>query len=122
MQEFHDCPYMGHMSEYRTKERVTSTAWWPTWEQELSEYTKLVKDGKRQMGNMRRRLVPGGKENYNACLIIADRFSKSMRCLPCHKEDTVINTALSFWNNIISTCGVPKIISSDMDPKFTSEF
>ncbi|MBW0560132.1 hypothetical protein O181_099847 [Austropuccinia psidii MF-1] len=26
LQEFHDCPYMGHMSEYRTKERVASTA------------------------------------------------------------------------------------------------
>ncbi|MBW0489281.1 hypothetical protein O181_028996 [Austropuccinia psidii MF-1] len=27
-----------------------------------------------------------------------------------------------FWNNIISTCGVPKIILSDRDPKFRSEF
>ncbi|MBW0535520.1 hypothetical protein O181_075235 [Austropuccinia psidii MF-1] len=34
----HDCPYMGHMSEDRTKERVASTDWWPKWEQEFSEY------------------------------------------------------------------------------------
>ncbi|MBW0529372.1 hypothetical protein O181_069087 [Austropuccinia psidii MF-1] len=26
LQEYHDCPYMGHMSEDRTKERVASTA------------------------------------------------------------------------------------------------
>ncbi|MBW0493119.1 hypothetical protein O181_032834 [Austropuccinia psidii MF-1] len=45
-----------------------------------------------------------------------------MRCLPCHKEDTAMDTALLSWNNIISTCGVPKIIISDRDPKFTSEF
>ncbi|MBW0562213.1 hypothetical protein O181_101928 [Austropuccinia psidii MF-1] len=38
LQEFHDCPYMGHMSEDRTKERVASTSRWPKWEQELSEY------------------------------------------------------------------------------------
>ncbi|MBW0490875.1 hypothetical protein O181_030590 [Austropuccinia psidii MF-1] len=38
LQKCHDCPYMGHMSEDRTKERVASTAWWPIWEQELSEY------------------------------------------------------------------------------------
>ncbi|MBW0579444.1 hypothetical protein O181_119159 [Austropuccinia psidii MF-1] len=38
LQEFHDCPYMGHMSEDRTKERVASTAWWPKWEPELREY------------------------------------------------------------------------------------
>ncbi|MBW0535184.1 hypothetical protein O181_074899 [Austropuccinia psidii MF-1] len=41
-----------------------------------------------------------------------------MRCLPCHKEDTAMDTALLFWNNMISTCGVPKIIISDRDPKF----
>ncbi|MBW0470548.1 hypothetical protein O181_010263 [Austropuccinia psidii MF-1] len=33
-----------------------------------------------------------------------------------------MDTALLFWNHIISTCGVPKIIISDRDPKFTSEF
>ncbi|MBW0519270.1 hypothetical protein O181_058985 [Austropuccinia psidii MF-1] len=67
-------------------------------------------------------LLPGGKENFNSCLIIVDRFSKSMRFLPCQKEDTPMDTALLFWNNIISICGVPKIIISDRDPKFTSEF
>ncbi|MBW0492593.1 hypothetical protein O181_032308 [Austropuccinia psidii MF-1] len=66
-------------------------------------------------------LVPGGKENFNACLIILDMFSKIMRCLPCHKKDTAMDTSLLFWNNIISTCGVPKIIISDRYPKFTSE-
>ncbi|MBW0471320.1 hypothetical protein O181_011035 [Austropuccinia psidii MF-1] len=48
-------------------------------------------------------------------------FRKSVRCLPCHKEDTAMDTSLLFWNNIISTCGVPKIIISDSDPKFTTE-
>ncbi|MBW0508098.1 hypothetical protein O181_047813 [Austropuccinia psidii MF-1] len=33
-----------------------------------------------------------------------------------------MDTALLFWNKIISTWGVPKIIISDRDPKFTSEF
>ncbi|MBW0479181.1 hypothetical protein O181_018896 [Austropuccinia psidii MF-1] len=64
--------------------------------------------------------VPGGRENFNAFLIIVYRFSKSVMCLPCHKEDTAMDKALLFWNNI-STCGVPKIIISDRDPKFTSE-
>ncbi|MBW0511381.1 hypothetical protein O181_051096 [Austropuccinia psidii MF-1] len=133
------------MSEDRTKDRVASTAWWPKWEQELSEYINTCerfqkanrKHGKNygllqhieepkhpwETINMDwvTGLVPGGKENYNACLIIVDRFRKSMRCLPCHKEDTAMDTALLFWNNIISTCGVPQIIISDRDPKFTSD-
>ncbi|MBW0578644.1 hypothetical protein O181_118359 [Austropuccinia psidii MF-1] len=69
-----------------------------------------------------RGLFPGGKENFNACLIIVDSFSENMRCLACHKEKKAMDTALFLWNNIISTCGVPKIIISDRDPKFTSEF
>ncbi|MBW0532799.1 hypothetical protein O181_072514 [Austropuccinia psidii MF-1] len=137
---------MGHMSGDRTKERVASTAWWPKWEQELSEYINTCerfqkanrKHGKKygllqhieepkhpwETINMDwvTGLVPGGKENFNACLIIVDRSSKNVRCLPCHKEDTAMNTALLIWNNIISTCGVSKIIISDRDPKFTSEF
>ncbi|MBW0518996.1 hypothetical protein O181_058711 [Austropuccinia psidii MF-1] len=38
LQEYYDCPYMGHMSEDRTKERVASTAWCPKWEQGFIEY------------------------------------------------------------------------------------
>ncbi|MBW0484039.1 hypothetical protein O181_023754 [Austropuccinia psidii MF-1] len=33
-----------------------------------------------------------------------------------------MDTALLFWNNMIATYRVPKIIISDRDPKFTSEF
>ncbi|MBW0473989.1 hypothetical protein O181_013704 [Austropuccinia psidii MF-1] len=145
LQECHDCPYMGHMSEDRTKARVASTAWWPKWEQELSEYINTCercqkanrKNGKKyglvqhieepkhpwETINMDwvTGLVPGGKENCNAFLIIFDGFRKSVRCLLCHKEDTAMDTALLFWNNIIFTCEVPKIIIGDRDPKFTLE-
>ncbi|MBW0486483.1 hypothetical protein O181_026198 [Austropuccinia psidii MF-1] len=38
LQECHYCPYMGHMRQDRTKDRVASTALWPKWEKELSEY------------------------------------------------------------------------------------
>ncbi|MBW0523574.1 hypothetical protein O181_063289 [Austropuccinia psidii MF-1] len=134
------------MSEDRTKERVASTAWWPKWEQEFSEYISPCerchkakrKHGKKYwlLQHIEERkhpwetinidwvtgLVMGSKENFNPFIIIVDRFSKSMRCLQCHKEDTTMVTALLFWNNIISTCGVPKVIISDRDPKFTSEF
>ncbi|MBW0493013.1 hypothetical protein O181_032728 [Austropuccinia psidii MF-1] len=145
LQECHYCPYMGHVSEDRTKERVASTAWWTKWEQELGEYINTCercqkanrKNGKKYgllqhieepkhpwetiIMDWVTGLVPGGKENFNAFLIIVDRFSKSVRFSPCHKEDTAIDNAFSFWNNIISTCGVPKNIISDRDPKFTSE-
>ncbi|MBW0472824.1 hypothetical protein O181_012539 [Austropuccinia psidii MF-1] len=146
LQECHNCPYMGHMSEDITEARVASTDWFPKWEQELSEYINTCerfqkanrKHGKKygliqhieehkhpwETINMDwvAGSVPGGKENFNACLVIVDRYSKSVRCLPCHEEDTAMDTALLFCNNIISTCGVSKMITGDRDPKFTSEF
>ncbi|MBW0478735.1 hypothetical protein O181_018450 [Austropuccinia psidii MF-1] len=67
-------------------------------------------------------LAPGGKERFSSCLVIVDRYSKGLRCLPSHKEDTAMDKALLFWNNIISTCGVPEIIISDRDTEFTLEF
>ncbi|MBW0571220.1 hypothetical protein O181_110935 [Austropuccinia psidii MF-1] len=136
---------MGHMSEDRTKERVASTAWWPRREQVLSEHINTCegcqkanrKHGKKygllqhieepkhpwETINMDwvPGLVPGGREKFNACLIIVDRFRKSMRFLPCHKENTAMDASLLLWNNIICTCGLPKIIMSDREPKFTSE-
>ncbi|MBW0476747.1 hypothetical protein O181_016462 [Austropuccinia psidii MF-1] len=112
LQECHDCPYIGHMNEDSTNQRVEGTAWWPKWEQELIEHIKACE--RCQKANRKHwkkcgllqhieepkhpwetinmdwvtGLVPGGKENFNACLIIVDRFRKSVRCLPCHKEDT----------------------------------
>ncbi|MBW0498623.1 hypothetical protein O181_038338 [Austropuccinia psidii MF-1] len=145
LQECHDCPYMGHMGEYRTKERVASTARWPKWKQELSEYINTCarfQKANRKHGKKYELLqhieepkhpwetinmdwvtgsVPGGRENFNSFPIIADKFSKSVRCLPCHKEEAEMDTYLLLWNNIISTCGVPKIIISYKDPKLTSE-
>ncbi|MBW0470355.1 hypothetical protein O181_010070 [Austropuccinia psidii MF-1] len=133
------------MSEHRMKERVASTAWWLEWEQELSECINTCERFQKENRNHGKKyglpqhieepkhpweainmdwvteIVPGGKEKFNSCLIIVPTFSKSIRCLPCHKEDTAMDTDLLFWNNIIYTCGVPKIIS-DRDQKFTSEF
>ncbi|MBW0462213.1 hypothetical protein O181_001928 [Austropuccinia psidii MF-1] len=133
------------MNENRTREMVASTGWWPKWEQELSEYIHTCercqkanrKHGKKY-GLLQHieetkhpwetintdwvtGLVPGGKENFNAFLVIVDRYSKSVRFLPCNKADPEMDTALLYCNNIISPCGVPKIIISDRDPKFTSE-
>ncbi|MBW0470354.1 hypothetical protein O181_010069 [Austropuccinia psidii MF-1] len=105
---------MGHMSEYRTKERVARTAWWTICKEELSEYRSTCERFQKENRKNERKygllqhieepkiswetinidwvtgLVPGGEGNFNACLIIFDRYSKSVRFLPFHKEDTVM--------------------------------
>ncbi|MBW0588523.1 hypothetical protein O181_128238 [Austropuccinia psidii MF-1] len=65
-------------------------------------------------------LPTGGDKSYNACLVIVDRYSKTPIFLPCHKDDTSMDTALLIWNIVISHTGLFKNIISDRDPKFTS--
>ncbi|MBW0490058.1 hypothetical protein O181_029773 [Austropuccinia psidii MF-1] len=61
-------------------------------------------------------------ETHVLKIVIVDKYNKSFRFLPCHKEDTEIDPELLLWSKIITTCGVPKIIISDRNPKFRSEF
>ncbi|MBW0559243.1 hypothetical protein O181_098958 [Austropuccinia psidii MF-1] len=65
-------------------------------------------------------LPPAGERSYNACLVTVDRFSKTPIFLPCHKDDTSMDTALLIWNRVISWTGIFTNIISDRDPKFTS--
>ncbi|MBW0521814.1 hypothetical protein O181_061529 [Austropuccinia psidii MF-1] len=65
-------------------------------------------------------LPPGGDRSYNACIVIVDRFRKNPIFLPCHKDDTAMDTALLIWNRAVSWTGIFTNIISDRDPNFTS--
>ncbi|MBW0501236.1 hypothetical protein O181_040951 [Austropuccinia psidii MF-1] len=119
---------MGHMSEDRTKERVASTAWWPKWEQELSEYINTcercqkanrkhgkkygllqhIEEPKTPWGTINMDwvtgFVPGGKENYNACLIIVD-------------SDRDPKFTSEFWTNFYDMLGTKLAFSTAYHPQ-----
>ncbi|MBW0536363.1 hypothetical protein O181_076078 [Austropuccinia psidii MF-1] len=63
-----------------------------------------------------------GDKSYNACLVIVDRSSKTPIFLPCHKDETTMDTALLLWIEAISHAGLFNNIISDRDSKFTSAF
>ncbi|MBW0483858.1 hypothetical protein O181_023573 [Austropuccinia psidii MF-1] len=42
-------------------------------------------------------LPPSGDKIDNACSVIVDRYSKTPIFLPCHKDDTAMDTALLLW-------------------------
>ncbi|MBW0542165.1 hypothetical protein O181_081880 [Austropuccinia psidii MF-1] len=121
LQECHNCTYMGHMSEYRTKDRKENRK-----QGKRYGLFQNIEEPKHPWETINiywvTGLLPGGEENFIALLVIVDRYSKCVRSLPHHKEDTSMDTALCSWNNIISTMAVPKITISDRDPKFKSEF
>ncbi|MBW0553407.1 hypothetical protein O181_093122 [Austropuccinia psidii MF-1] len=144
VEAFHDSPFSGHLSEDRTREKVKTFIWWPMWQKDVAEYCKTCdrfqkanKSTGKILGNMIKIEEPsrpweivhmdwvnglpsGGDRSYNACLVIVDRFSKTPIFLPCHKDDTSMDTAFLIWNRVVSWTGIFTNIISDRDPKFTS--
>ncbi|MBW0491142.1 hypothetical protein O181_030857 [Austropuccinia psidii MF-1] len=65
--------------------------------------------------------LPSGRDrSLNSCLVLVDRHIKTPICLPCHKDDTAMDTAIMIWNRVISNTGLFQSIISDRDPKFIS--
>ncbi|MBW0564958.1 hypothetical protein O181_104673 [Austropuccinia psidii MF-1] len=65
-------------------------------------------------------LPAGDDRSYNKCLVIADRFSRTLILLPCYKYDAAMDTALLIWNRVISWNGIFTNTIDDRDPAFTS--
>ncbi|MBW0505105.1 hypothetical protein O181_044820 [Austropuccinia psidii MF-1] len=63
---------------------------------------------------------PSGDSSYNTYLVIVDKYSKTPIFLPCHKDDTAMDTALLLWSRVIPHTGLFNNIISDRDPKLTS--
>ncbi|MBW0539674.1 hypothetical protein O181_079389 [Austropuccinia psidii MF-1] len=144
LKECHDSPFSGHLSEDRTREKVNTCIWWPMWQKDVAEYCKTfdrcqkanTSTGKRVEYMMKFKepsrpweivhmdwvtgLPPGGDRIYNAGLVTVDRFNKTPIFLPCHKDDTAMDTALMIWNSVVSWTGIFTNIICDRVPKFTS--
>ncbi|MBW0530664.1 hypothetical protein O181_070379 [Austropuccinia psidii MF-1] len=144
LHEFHDSVAAGHLSEERTLERVKTCSWWPNWKKDVAEYCQpcdRFQESHRATGKKVGMMIqiqepkslweiaqmdwatglpPGGERSYNECLVLVDRYSKAPMFLPCHKDDTAMDTAIMIWNKAISHTGFFQNIISDRDPKFTS--
>ncbi|MBW0515156.1 hypothetical protein O181_054871 [Austropuccinia psidii MF-1] len=66
-------------------------------------------------------LPPGGYISYNSCIIIFYSSIETPIILPCHTDDTAMNTALLIFNRVVSCNGILTNIISDRDPKCTSD-
>ncbi|MBW0502234.1 hypothetical protein O181_041949 [Austropuccinia psidii MF-1] len=145
LNECHDSIYSGHLSEYGTLEKVKNCAWWPSWRKETIEYCHTCdrcQNINRSTGKKFRLMIhiqepkspwegihmdwvtalpPSGDKGYDACLVIVDRYSKTPIFLPCHTDDTAMDTALLLWSWVISHTGFFKNIIIDRDPKFKSD-
>ena len=142
----HDAITSGHWGYDKTLETIRRYAYWPEMATDVKVYVDTCKAcqlSKRNTGKQAGFLMkidtpkrpwdvlhmdfvgalpPAGIDGYNTCLVIVDRCTKRAKFLPTHDTATAKDTALLYWNSCFSDYGVPRIIISDRDPKFTSDF
>ncbi|MBW0560370.1 hypothetical protein O181_100085, partial [Austropuccinia psidii MF-1] len=122
--------YSGPLLEDRTLAKVKNCAWWPSWRKETIEYChtcdrcqKANRSTGKKFGLMIHiqepksplevvhmdwvtALPPSGDKSYNTCLVIVDGYRKTPIFLPCHKDDTAMDTAFLLWKYHPQTDGL----------------
>jgi hypothetical protein len=146
LESCHDEISSAHFSFEKTLEKVKIVAWWPKLPATVEAYTtscetcqKSNKATGKRLGLMQKiassrkpweainldfmtSLPQAGDRHYNACLVIVDRLSKRIKLLPTHDTASAKDTAWLFWHRCWADVGLPKVMISDRDPKFTSDF
>ena len=61
-------------------------------------------------------------EGFNAILLVVDRFTKIQYYIAAKTTRSTEDVADSYINDIWKLCGLPKHVTSDRGPQFTSKF
>jgi len=64
--------------------------------------------------------LPKGKKGNDAIWVIIDRLTKSALFLPMKMTDSIDKLARLYINEVVRLHGVPVLIVSNWDPRFTS--
>ena len=145
IQEHHSTPTAGHPSWRRTLARLLKCWWWRNINTDVQKFCsecvvcKRAKAERRGPATVHPLPVPAypwevvgldyvtalpavGKESFDAVLVVVCHLTKMAHLIPCHSSITAEQTADLFLREVFRLHGVPKVLVSDRDPKFTSAF
>ncbi|CAO1622711.1 unnamed protein product [Sympodiomycopsis kandeliae] len=145
LHDAHDAIISGHLGTAKTYARLQGLYWWPSMAKEVEEYVQSCascqrnKSANRSAQALLRPIntpptrwhtvtmdftgpLPKTPEGYDMITAVIDKFTKRLHCYPSKTTDSAVDTATRFFNHIIKLHGVPHVIISDRDPKFTSQF
>eukprot|EP00253_Pinus_taeda_P036268 PITA_36268 len=66
--------------------------------------------------------LPQTRKNHDSIMVVVDKLSKTAHFIPVHSTYKAVQIAHLFMQNVFRLHGLPKVIISDRDVKFTSTF
>lgn len=142
----HDEVTSGHFSLEKTYARLQPLVWWPGMYDDTLDYCKscdscqranhatgkpyglaqTIKEPTKPWDIINMDFVgpfsKGGNAQYDAVLVVTDRYSRRCRLIPTFTDADARQTAALFYTYVLNDVGVPLGIISDRDKLFTSEF
>lgn len=145
MYEAHDSPTAGHLGMDKTLDKLVRRFYWPNMEASVRAYVKTCTacqrnkpDNKPPIGLAKPNAIPSRpweiismdlitqlprtQSGHTAIVTFVDRLTKMAHFVPCSTTITATALADIFLNTIFRHHGLPEVIISDRDPKFTSKF
>ena len=146
LHEAHDATSSGHLGVRKTLARLLHEFYWPRMAVDTNEYVSSCDTCQRSKAYGADRgvpsplevpsgrwkvvsldiingLPPSGKEGYDCMVVWTDRFSKMAYFCPArYKGLTAEVTADLYVQQVFRVQGVPSVLLSDRDSKFTSVF
>ena len=144
LRECHDVPSVGHVGIRRTMELLERAYHWRGMRKDATSYVRtcptcqMVKSENRKKAGPLQPIPPPERkwshvttdlvtdlpesEGFTAIAVFVDRLTKRVHFAPCTKEVTATDYAQIFVDTVFRHHGLPEVIISDRDPRFTSKF
>ncbi|KAE9330134.1 hypothetical protein PR003_g15390 [Phytophthora rubi] len=144
IEQFHDSSIAAHPGIRRTYLRIKQWYYWASLHEDVSDYVQSCETCTRwKHSNAKKngKLIPipipkecwevvsmdfvtglPESDGYDAIMTVVDKLSKRPIYCPVHTTDDAEEIAHYFFDNVVRHHGVPAVIISDRDPKFTSRF
>jgi hypothetical protein len=146
MNDHHDAPSAGHLGMPKTYNSIARQYFWNNMSRDIRNYVRSCVSCQRNKvdqsgpsGLLQPLPVPpqrwhtvsmdfagpfiaSGEANWDMVLVVLDKLSKRAHLIPTKSTDKAPDTAKRFFETIVKLHGLPKVIISDRDAKFTSMF
>jgi len=145
LQEHHDIDIAGHLGIDKTTEAIMRNFYWQKMGKDIKRYIQTCDTCQRNKASNQ---IPAGllqplstpgkrwkeitmdfiiqlpltRQGHDAIVVFVDCLSKHVHFQPMYTSATAPEIAKIFFTTIFRNHGLPKVIISDRNPKFTSHF